>query len=256
MLKPRLIPALLIENNLLVKTIKFQNPRYIGDPINTVKIFNEKFVDEICIFDISASTDNREPNYQLIEDIAKQSRMPICYGGGIKNATQAQHIFNLGVEKIGLSSILFRDLDIINEIAEKVGSQSVVLVLDVKKKMMGGYEIYINRGEKSTQKDLVKFLEEIKNHNFGELMINSIDRDGTEIGYDIELVDTVQKIISKPITVLGGAGSLEDVKKLYSKFGIIGAAAGSLFVYLGKYRAVLINYPTKEEKNKLYKSIN
>lgn len=256
MLKPRLIPSLLIDDNLLVKTIKFKNPRYIGDPINTVKIFNEKQVDEICIFDISATQHNKEPNYKLIEDIATQSRMPICYGGGIKTAEQAQRIFDIGVEKIALSSILFSNINIINEISSKVGSQSVVLVLDVKKKVLGGYEIYINRGKTNTKKDLFKFLKEIENQQYGELIINSIDLDGTEKGYDMSLVSKIYEIVSKPITILGGAGSLQDVKNLYSKFGIIGAAAGSLFVYLGKFKAVLINYPSKEEKSELYKSIN
>ena len=252
MLKPRLIPSLLIEDGLVVKTTKFKNARYIGDPINTVNIFNKKEVDEICIFDISATKNNLEPNYKLIETIASQSRMPMCYGGGIKTAEQAQKIFNLGVEKIALSSILFTNIDLVNEISQQVGSQSVVLVIDVKKKLLGGYEIFINNGTKSTKIDLVDFLKKIKDLQFGEIIINNIDLDGTEKGYDFGLIRKVFQYTSKPVTILGGAGSLEDVKKIYKEFKIIGAAAGSLFIYKGKLKAVLINYPTKEIKNKLY----
>ena len=252
MLKPRLIPSLLIEDDLVVKTTKFKNARYIGDPINTVNIFNKKEVDEICIFDISATRNNLEPNYKLIETIASQSRMPICYGGGIKTVEQAQKIFNLGIEKIALSSILFTNIDLVNEISQQVGSQSVVLVIDVKKKLLGDYEIFINNGTKSTKIDLVDFLKKIKDLQFGEIIINNIDLDGTEKGYDFGLIRKVFQYTSKPVTILGGAGSLEDVKKIYKEFKIIGAAAGSLFIYKGKLKAVLINYPTKEIKNKLY----
>ncbi|MEG0981800.1 AglZ/HisF2 family acetamidino modification protein, partial [Algoriella sp.] len=252
MLKPRLIPSLLIEDGLVVKTIKFKNARYIGDPINTVNIFNKKEVDEICIFDISTTRNNLEPNYKLIETIASQSRMPICYGGGIKTVEQAQKIFNLGVEKIALSSILFTNIDLVNEISQQVGSQSVVLVIDVKKKLLGDYEIFINNGTKSTKIDLVDFLKKIKDLQFGEIIVNNIDLDGTEKGYDFGLIRKVFQYTSKPVTILGGAGSLEDVKKIYKEFKIIGAAAGSLFIYKGKLKAVLINYPTKEIKNKLY----
>lgn len=252
MLKPRLIPSLLIEDGLVVKTTNFKNPVYIGDPINTVNIFNKKEVDEICIFDISASSKNIEPNYKLIETIASQARMPICYGGGIKNIEQAQKIFNSGVEKIALNSIIFDDLSIINKLASKVGSQSVVLVLDVKKKMLGGYEIYINSGKTSTKKELFTFLKEIDELNYGELIINCIDLDGTEKGYDIKLVKKIFQQIKKPLTILGGAGSLDDVEKLYKEFGIIGAVVGSLFIFKGKFRAVLINYPDKQKKKELY----
>ncbi|WP_407401858.1 AglZ/HisF2 family acetamidino modification protein [Chryseobacterium sp.] len=252
MLKPRLIPSLLIEDGLVVKTTNFKNPKYIGDPVNTVKIFNEKHVDEICIFDISATRDCKEPNYKLIGDIASQSRMPICYGGGIKTVEQAQKIFNLGIEKIALSSILFTHLDLVNEISNKVGSQSVVLVIDVKKRLLGGYDIYTHNGTKNTKTDLIQFLLKIKELQFGEIIINTIDLDGTEKGYDFQLVRKVFEHISKPITILGGAGSLDQIKSLYKEFKIIGAAAGSLFIFKGKFKAVLINYPDKEVKNSLY----
>lgn len=253
MLKPRLIPSLLIEDGLVVKTTKFKDPKYIGDPINTVKIFNEKHVDEICVFDISATKDNHEPNYHLISDLASQSRMPMCYGGGIKTVEQARKIFNLGVEKIALSSILFTNLEIIDQIVSEVGSQSVVIVLDVKKRMLGGYDIYTHNGKVNTKIDLFYFLKKIEKIEYGELIINSIDLDGTEKGYDINMIRKVFDLVTKPITILGGAGSLEDVKKIYKEFKIIGAAAGSLFIFKGKFKAVLINYPDLEKKKGLYK---
>lgn len=252
MLKPRLIPILLIEEDLVVKTIKFQNPRYIGDPINIVRIFNDKLADEICIFDISATTKNKEPNYDLIQTIASQARMPVCYGGGIKTVAQAQKIFSLGIEKIALSSALFENPEIVNQIAEKVGSQSVVLALDVKKKIFGGYEIYTHKGRKSTKKDLFSFVEQLKKIEFGELIINCIDLDGTEKGYDINLISKILQNFDKPLTILGGAGSLDHVKRIYKEFGIIGAAAGSLFIFKGKLKAVLINYPNRQQKQELY----
>ncbi|WP_407405151.1 AglZ/HisF2 family acetamidino modification protein [Chryseobacterium sp.] len=252
MLKPRLIPSLLISGGLVVKTTQFMNEKYIGDPINIVRIFNEKLVDEICIFDIDVSRKNKEPDYRLIEILASQTRMPICYGGGIKTIEQAQKIFNLGVEKIALSSILFSDLDIINRLSNQVGNQSVVLVLDVKKSFNGSYEIYINNGTENTKINLFDFLETIKNMDYGELILNSIDLDGTEKGYDLYLLRKVFDLVTKPITILGGAGTLEHVKSVFKEFKIIGAAAGSLFIFRGKYKAVLINYPDKFKKLELY----
>jgi imidazole glycerol-phosphate synthase subunit HisF len=252
MLRPRIIVSLLLENEGLVKTKKFKEARYIGDPINTVKIFNEKKVDELCIFDIGATTKEYEPNYSLIERIAAQSRMPICYGGGIKSSEQAQKIFNLGIEKIAISSAIFTDPNIIESIADKVGIQSVVVVLDVRKKMFGGYEIYINNGKRVIKENLFSLISELEKKGVGEIIINNIDLDGTRKGYDFNLIEKVSEELSIPLTVLGGAGSLDDIKKLIEKFGIIGAAAGSLFVFKGKYDAVLINYPEYELKNTLY----
>ncbi|WP_185681231.1 AglZ/HisF2 family acetamidino modification protein [Chryseobacterium sp. 18068] len=251
MLKPRLIPSLLIEDGLLVKTINFKSPKYVGDPINTVKIFNEKQVVELCVFDISATKLNIEPNYQLIQDIASQSNMPICYGGGIKTSEQALKIFKLGIEKIALGSVLFTNLDIIDEIAAQVGSQSVVVVLDVRKRLIGGYDLYLQNGTVNTKIDLIAFLKKIDSYPYGELIINSIDRDGTFKGYDFDLARKIYNYVSRPITILGGASSLDDIKSLFKEFRIIGAAAGSLFIFKGKYKAVLINYPSKEDKEKL-----
>jgi cyclase len=253
MLRPRIIPSLLVHDGGLVKTVNFKNPKYVGDPINAVKIFNEKIVDELAIFDIDASVLGKEPNYKLIENLALQSRMPLCYGGGVKTVEQAQKIFGLGIEKIALSSVITQNPNIITQIANKVGSQSVIAVLDVKKKLLGGYEVYINNGKIATGKNPVKFVQELQSLGVGEIIINSIDQDGVMKGYDLNLIGKIREKISVPLTVLGGAGSLDDIQKVIQEHGVIGVAAGSLFVFKGKYKAVLINYPNKVEKESLFK---
>ena len=253
MLRPRIIPSLLIQDNGLVKTVNFKNPKYVGDPINAVKIFNEKAVDELAIFDIDATVLGKEPNYSLIERLASQSMMPLCYGGGVKTVEQAQRIFSLGIEKIALSSSVLHNPQLITQIAERVGSQSVIVVLDVKKKLLGGYEVYTHNGKKATGINPFKFVADAQELGAGEIVINSIDRDGVMKGYDLDLIAKVREKISLPMTVLGGAGSLEDIEKVIDQHGVIGVAAGSLFVFKGPYKAVLINYPTQIEKNKIFK---
>lgn len=254
MLRPRIIPCLLVSNRGLVKTVKFKNPKYVGDPINAVRIFNEKETDELMILDIDATCLNKEPDYRSIEFWASECRMPLCYGGGIKTVEQAQKIFSLGVEKIALSSEAIRNTKIISEIAKRVGSQSVVVVLDVKKKTFGGYELYTENGSKSSGLNPVDFAKKCVQEGVGEIVINSIDREGTMKGYDLNLIHKVRNAIDVPMTVLGGAASLDDLGELINKFGIIGASAGSLFVFKGKYKAVLINYPEKAEKDSLVKN--
>lgn len=252
MLRPRIIPSLLVHDNGLVKTVNFKNPKYVGDPINAVRIFNEKEVDELAIFDIDATVLGKEPDYVLIEKLANQSRMPLCYGGGVKTVEQAQRIFGLGIEKIALSSAVINNPNLITQIADRVGSQSVVVVMDIKKKLLGGYEIYTHNGKKATGLNPIAFAEKAQQLGAGEIVINSIDQDGLMKGFDLNLIDKITEKITIPVTVLGGAGSLEDIKKVIDRHGIIGVAAGSLFVFKGKYKAVLINYPIKEEKDKLY----
>ena len=252
MLRPRIIPSLLVHDKGLVKTVKFKNPKYVGDPINAVKIFNEKEVDELAIFDIDTSVLGREPDYGLIEKLANQSRMPICYGGGVKTVEQAQKIFGLGIEKIALSSSIINDPKLISEISERVGSQSVIVVMDIKKKLLGGYEIYTHNGKKSTGIDPVSFAIKVQEFGAGEIIINSIDQDGMMKGFDMNLISKIRKVVNIPVTVLGGAGSINDIKKMIRKYGIIGVAAGSLFVFKGKYKAVLINYPDRKIKEQIY----
>jgi cyclase len=255
MLRPRIIPSLLIHDNGLVKTVNFKNPKYVGDPINAVKIFNEKAVDELVVFDIDATVLGKEPNYSLIERLASQSMMPLCYGGGVKTVEQAQRIFSLGIEKIALSSAVLQNPKLITEISDRVGAQSVIVVLDVKKKLLGGYEVYTHNGKKATGINLFKFVEDAQKLGAGEIVINSIDKDGVMKGYDLDLIAKIREKISLPMTVLGGAGSLEDIEKVIDQHGVIGVAAGSLFVFKGPYKAVLINYPTQLEKNKIFKII-
>ena len=253
MLRPRIIPSLLLQENGLVKTVNFKNPKYVGDPINAVKIFNEKEVDELAVFDIDATAKGLEPNYSLIERIANQSRMPLCYGGGVKTVEQAQKIFGLGIEKIALSSAVLHNPELITQIANRVGAQSVIVVLDVKKKLFGGYEVYTHNGKKSTGINPFDFAEKAQRLGAGEIIINSIDQDGVMKGFDMNLIDKVRDKISLPLTVLGGAGELQHIQQVIHKHGVIGVAAGSLFVFKGVYKAVLINYPEKGEKEKLYK---
>ena len=254
MLYPRIIPNLLIHNKGLVKTINFKDPKYVGDPINAVKIFNEKSVDELIVTDIDATVKNIDPDYSMIEKLAMECRMPLCYGGGINNANQAKQIFSLGVEKIAISSSAINNPKLITELSDSVGSQSVVIVMDIKKKFLGkDYELVTHNGTKKTGINPLKFVEEIKELGVGEIVINSIDRDGTMKGYDYQLIEKIRNITTLPMTILGGAGSLEDIGNLINKYKIIGAGAGSIFVFKGKYRAVLINYPNDKEKTDLIK---
>lgn len=255
MLHPRIIPTLLVHNKGLVKTMKFKDAKYVGDPINAVKIFNEKEVDEIVILDIDASANGKEPDYKLIENLAFECRMPLCYGGGIKTAEQAQRIFSLGVEKISVSSAAIEDISIISEMAQQVGNQSVVVVLDVKKRLFGNrYDIFTHNGKINTKLNPIEYVVEVQKQGAGEIVINSIDNDGMMCGYDLNIIASIREAINIPLTVLGGAGSLEDIGELIQTHGIIGAAAGSLFVFKGKYRAVLINYPAAPQKNDLITS--
>ena len=253
MLRSRIIPCLLIHNKGLVKTVKFKEPKYVGDPINAVKIFNEKEVDELIVLDIDATKENRGPNLKMIKNLADECRMPLCYGGGINTVDQAVKIISLGVEKVALSCSALNDIELCQQIGDIIGNQSVVVVIDVKKKkLFGGYDIYTHNGTKKSKWNLFDFIAKLEEIGIGEIVINSIDNDGVMQGYDIPLLESVREKCTMPITVLGGAGSLEDIKKIISKFKTIGVAAGSLFVFKGKYRAVLISYPNRQERKPLY----
>ena len=254
MLLPRIIPCLLVRNKGLVKTVQFKDAKYVGDPINAVRIFNEKEVDELMLLDIDAACHGAEPDFKMIENLAAECRMPFCYGGGIRTAEQACRIIGLGVEKVAISSAAVDNPQLISQIVREAGSQSVVAVIDVKKKLTGGnYEVRTHNGKKSTAKCPAEFARRLESFGVGEIVINSIDNDGMMKGYDLALVDQIRKSITVPMTVLGGAGSLNDIGKLIAKYGIIGAAAGSLFIFKGIYKAVLINYPNRIEKDALIK---
>jgi len=252
MLNPRIIPCLLVKDKGLVKTINFKNPKYVGDPINAVRIFNEKEVDELIVLDIDATIEKREPDYKMIENLAAECRMPLCYGGGIKTVDQAETIIGLGVEKVAISSAAIENPELISIITDRVGNQSVVVVLDVKKNRFGDmYEVRTHNGVKKTGKCPSETALQMEKLGAGEIVINSIDNDGIMKGYNLFLVDKIRKSISIQLTTLGGAGSLDDIGQLIHKYGLIGAAAGSLFVFKGVYRAVLINYPNRAEKDAL-----
>lgn len=252
MLRPRLIPCLLVHDSGLVKTRRFDDPKYVGDPINAVRIFNEKEVDELIVVDIDATRLGREPNYGMIANLAVECRMPLCYGGGVTTSEQIEKIIGLGVEKVALSAIAVEAPALVTEAAAKVGSQSIVVVIDAKKGgLMRRQEVVTHNGTRRTGLDPVEFAKRVEAAGAGEIVINSVDHDGEMSGYDYDLIARVRENVSLPMTVLGGAGSLNDIERLYREHGVIGAAAGSLFVFKGKYRAVLINYPNRNEKKEL-----
>lgn len=254
MLRPRIIPCLLVHNKGLVKTVNFKNPKYVGDPINAVKIFNEKEVDELIVLDIDASVQNHEPDFTMIKNLAAECRMPLCYGGGVKTVSHARQIINLGAEKVALSSAAIENPQLVSDIAAAVGQQSVIVVLDVRKTgLLGKYEVFTHNGTKSTGKSPREFSQELERMGVGEIVVNSIDNDGVMKGFDLKLIQSVRDAINVPMTVLGGAGNLSDIKDIISRFGIIGVAAGSLFVFKGVYKAVLINYPRRNEIVELLK---
>ncbi len=255
MLRPRIIPCLLVHKKGLVKTVNFKDPKYVGDPINAVKIFNEKEVDELIVLDMDASAENREPDFTLIKNLAAECRMPLCYGGGVKSVAHAKQIINLGAEKVALSSAAVEKPKLVSDIAEEVGKQSVIVVIDVKKKgLLGKYEVFTHNGTRATGKNPREFAKEMERLGVGEIVVNSIDHDGVMKGYDMKLIESIRESVNVPMTVLGGAGSLSDIKQIVDRFGVIGVAAGSLFVFKGIYKAVLINYPKRSELAELIKS--
>ncbi len=250
MLRPRIIPCLLVHQGGLVKTVEFKNPKYVGDPINAVKIFNEKEADELIVLDIDATANGIEPDYRMIANLAAECRMPLCYGGGVCTPEQAKKIIGLGVEKVAISSAAVEDPELISRISEEIGCQSVVVVLDVKKRMLSKeYDIWTHNGKKNTKFNALDFATIAAKKGAGEIVVNSIDHDGQMKGYDLALADRLRKVVRIPITLLGGAGSLDDMQKLFATCGVVGAAAGSLFVFKGVYKAVLINYPTAQQKD-------
>lgn len=258
MLRPRIIPCLLIHEGGLVKTVGFREPTYVGDPINAVKIFNEKEADELMVVDIDATVNGVEPDYKMIADLAAECRMPLCYGGGVRTPEQAKKIIGLGVEKVAISAAAVEDPGLISRIADLVGRQSVVVVLDVRKRsgLFGkGYEICTHNATRAHKLDPTAFAVNIEEMGAGELVINAVDRDGRMNGYDLPLAAQIRARISIPLTILGGGGSHDDIGELFRACGVVGAAAGSLFVFKGKYRAVLINYPDVDKKDAIAASV-
>jgi len=253
MFKNRIIPCLLLSNKGLVKTIKFKNPRYVGDPINAVKIFNEKEVDEIAFLDINASKEQRKPAFDLIADIASECFFPFCYGGGIRTIADIRKILFLGAEKVTLNSYALENPGFIKEAAEVFGSQSIVVSIDIKRNLFEGLRVYDSCRGKPTKLDPVEYAILAEKIGAGEIFLNSVDKDGTYTGYDLEAVEKVSSAVNIPVIACGGAGSLADVTAAINIGKASAAAAGSLFVFHGKHRAVLINYPSIEQIRELIK---
>lgn len=243
----RVIPVLLIQNGGLVKSIKFKKHQYVGDPMNAVKIFNEKEVDEIVILDISASKEGRAPNFQQVADIASEAFMPMAYGGGISSLDHIKRLLYNGVEKVVLNTSALDNPNLINEAAKQFGNQSIVVSVDVKKDLFGRYRVFRDRGSKNTGISAIDFAKSMENAGAGEIFLCSIDRDGTFEGYDIDLVKQVANVVSIPVVACGGAGQMNDFRKAISEGGASAVAAGSMFVFQRPHRAVLINYPSPSE---------
>lgn len=245
MLATRIIPCLLLSGLGLVKTVKFQDPKYVGDPRNAVKIFNEKEVDELVILDIKATLEGTRPRFELIREIVSEAFMPVAYGGGIRSVEDARSMLQLGVEKVVMNTAAVENPSLVRLAAKEFGSQSVVVCMDVRRSRSGRYELYTHGGRKNAKLDPVAFAHRMEESGAGEIMVNSIDRDGTMAGYDLELIRSVTGAVRLPVIACGGAGNLEDLRCAVSKGGASAVAAGSLFVFHGKHKAVLINYPVK-----------
>jgi cyclase len=232
-----------------VKTQKFDAAKYVGDPINAVKIFNEKEADELTLLDINATVEGRGPDFELLKDIASESRMPLCYGGGITNADQAAKIISLGYEKISVSAAAVERPELISELATRIGTQSVVMTLDVRREgLMGGHTLYTHNAKRKHRLDIYKFIVRAEELGAGEIVMNSIDRDGMMQGYDLRLAKRVRDSVNTPLSFVGGAGEIKHLQELIDVVGgPVGAMAGSMFVFKGKYRAVLISYARPDE---------
>lgn len=242
MLRHRVIPALLLRNGGLVKTIRFDKPRYVGDPLNAIRIFNEKEVDELLVLDIMASREGRGPDYDTIQQFATECFMPFCYGGGIATLEQADRLFALGVEKVSLQTATAKNLDLVASIANKFGSQAVVASLDIKASWLGGYQLYWS-ATGGTEKDWQGHLKRVVEAGAGEVVLNAVDRDGMMQGVDTKLIRMAADAVDVPLVAIGGVGKLEDIKDAVLA-GASAVAAGSFFVFHGKHRAVLITYPS------------
>jgi cyclase len=238
---------LLLKNKGLVKTVQFQNPTYVGDPINAVRIFNDKEVDELIFLDTTASIERRPPSFEFISKITGECFMPLSYGGGIRKLEDIKTILSLGVEKICVNSYAVENPAFIQAAADIAGSSSVVAVLDVKKNARGTYEVFTHSGTRPTGLDPAQFAVEMERRGAGELFLNSIDRDGIMQGYDIPLIQQVSEAVSIPVIACGGAGKVSDLAQAVHEGRASAVAAGSMFVFHGKHRAVLINFPTPQE---------
>lgn len=247
MLKARVMPCLLLRNAGLVKTIKFANPKYVGDPVNTVRIYNEKEVDEIIVLDIFASKERRPPPFELLTELANECFMPMCYGGGITNNMQIERLIGLGIEKVALNTIVFDDPAVVTQAARDFGSQAIVGCLDAKSGWFHGPRVYQHRKKKLSSTDPVAHAKYLESLGVGEILVYSVDRDGTFGGFDVKLVQAVSSAVSVPVIACGGASAIDDFAKVVSEGGASAVAAGAMFVYQGANRAVLVNFPPRKD---------
>lgn len=256
MLRSRLIPTLLVDQGAVVKTVQFGSPTYVGDPINAVRVFNDKEVDELVVADIGATSRRSAPNFDLIERLANECYMPLCYVGGVRDEFDVERLVSLGIEKVGLSSSFVQDPCVLSKAAQRVGSQSVAAVLDVKRNSSTqAFEVRTHRGQEPSLYSLRELSTAVEQFGGGELLVNSIDREGTGTGYDLELIDHILELVQIPVTLIGGAGSLEHVFDLFHGRTPIGAGVGSLFTFKGKFRAVLLSYPNMVERLELFERL-
>ncbi|PQA84828.1 imidazole glycerol phosphate synthase subunit HisF [Limnohabitans sp. TS-CS-82] len=249
--KTRVIPVLLLRGRGLVKTIKFKKSTYIGDPINSVRIFNEKEVDELVFLDIDASREKRGPDFDLLEDIASEAFMPMAYGGGISSMDQIRRVFALGFEKVIINSAAYGGEALIRQASVTFGAQSIVGCVDVKRTLLGRYELFSHSGQTRQPVTLLEHVRSLEQQGVGEIIVNAVDRDGTQAGYDLKLIREVACAVHLPVVACGGAGGIDDLVAAVNVGGATAVAAGSLFVFVGPHRAVLINYPPRAELARL-----
>ncbi|MBI5520982.1 MAG: imidazole glycerol phosphate synthase subunit HisF [Desulfarculus sp.] len=247
MLMHRVMPCLLLRNRALVKTVRFKDASYVGDPINTIRIFNEKEVDELILLDITATTDNKRPNLDLLSDMAGECFMPLAYGGGVKSLEDFRALFGLGVEKVAVNSAAFTDPGLISQAAGAFGSQSVIGAIDVKKSLWGKYKVCHHGGRQVAEVGPVEWARRLEELGAGEILLTSVERDGTFQGYDLELVRQVSQAVGVPVIACGGAGKLEHLGQAVKQAGASAVALGSMVVYQGPHRAVLINFPRPQD---------
>lgn len=246
MISYRVIPVLLLQDGGLVKTRKFKKPTYVGDPINAIKIFNEKEVDELVFLDIDASKEKRGPDFALLKQIASECFMPLGYGGGIRSLADVNRIFSIGIEKVIFNTASFTNKLLIKEAAKEAGNQSVVVSIDIKKNLLGKRVLFSHARASVSKMDLISFAQHMQDIGAGELILNAVDRDGMMDGYDIDLIEQVTGAVEIPVVACGGAGSLDDFKQAVHKGNASAVAAGSIFVYHGPLKGVLISYPSQE----------
>lgn len=244
------MPCLLLRKRALVKTVKFSDPKYVGDPVNTVRIFNEKEVDELIFLDITATPEGREPQFELVADIASECFMPFAYGGGVRTIEHVARILSNGAEKVAINTAAVETPALVTEAARRFGSQAVVGAIDAKKKLLGGYEVRVRGGKDRTGLDPVSHARQLEALGAGEILITSIDQDGTMSGYDLDLTRRVAEAVNVPVIACGGAGSVEDFRAAVKDAGASAVAAGSMVVYQGRHRAVLINFPHRQTLEK------